>query len=183
MGFTYRQMIGAITSPGVIRLREQFPFDYWDTLYSWYEVEGLRNIAAYLMQFDLSGFNAKAPPPATAAFHEIVDANRPLEDAELADTLDELANSACGATAVTITMLAGAATSAFSAWLLDRKNRRLIPYRLENVGYTQVRNNAAQDGLWKIRRKRQVIYARSNLSRADREKAARQIVEVGQWDQ
>jgi hypothetical protein len=44
----------------------------------------------------------------------------------------------------------------------------------------QVRNDAAQDGLWKINGKRQVIYARNDLSAADRLKAARQIVEGGQ---
>jgi hypothetical protein len=32
----------------------------------------------------------------------------------------------------------------------------------------QVRNDAAQDGLWKISGKRQVIYARNDLSAADR---------------
>jgi hypothetical protein len=44
----------------------------------------------------------------------------------------------------------------------------------------QVPNDAAQDGLWKIKGKRQVIYARNDLSAADRLKAARQIVEGGQ---
>ena len=68
----------------------------------------------------------------------------------------------------------------FQSWVLDRKNRRIIPYRLESAGYVQVRNDAAQDGLWKINGERQVIYARNDLSAADRLKAARQIVEGGQ---
>jgi hypothetical protein len=34
----------------------------------------------------------EAPPPKTAAFWDIVDANRAPEDAELADTLDRLQN-------------------------------------------------------------------------------------------
>jgi hypothetical protein len=34
--------------------------------------------------------NAKASPPKTAAFWEIVDANRAPEDAELADALDAM---------------------------------------------------------------------------------------------
>jgi hypothetical protein len=42
------------------------------------------------------------------------------------------------------------------------------------------RIDAAQDGLWKIKGKRQVIHARNDLSAADRLKAARQIVEGGQ---
>ena len=35
----------------------------------------------------MTGFNAKAPPPKTAAFLEIVDANRAPEDSELMDAL------------------------------------------------------------------------------------------------
>jgi hypothetical protein len=129
---------------------------------------------------DLAGFNAKAPPRTTAAFHAIVDASRAPEDAELADTLDEIAKARQGVTAVTIPMLVAAATGDFLPWLVDRKNRRVIPYRLESAGYVQVRNDAAQDGLWKINGKRQVIYARNDLSAADRLKAARQIVEGDQ---
>jgi hypothetical protein len=43
----------------------------------------------------------------------------------------------------------------------------------------QVRNDAAQDGLWKISGKRHVVYAQNQLSVVDRLKAARQIVEGG----
>jgi hypothetical protein len=160
--------------------KENFIPDYWTSLYRWYEHEGYRNVAAYLTQFDLAEFNAKAPPRPTAAFHAIVDANRAPEDAELADTLDEIAKGGRAVTAVTIPILVAAATGDFLPWLLDRKNRRVIPYRLEGAGYVQVRNDAAQDGLWKISAKRQVIYARNDLSAADRLKAARQIVEGGQ---
>jgi hypothetical protein len=129
---------------------------------------------------DLAGFNAKAPPRTTAAFHAIVDANRAPEDAELADTLDEIAKGGRRVTALTIPMLLAAATGDFPSWLQDRKNRRVIPYRLENAGYVQVRNDAAQDGLWKINGRRQVIYARNNLSAAERLRAARQLVDGGQ---
>ena len=38
----------------------------------------------------------------------------------------------------------------FRAWLTDRKNRRVIPHRLETAGYVPVRNPGADDGLWKI---------------------------------
>jgi Family of unknown function (DUF5906) len=160
--------------------KENFAPDYWTSLYRWYEDEGYRNVTAYLMQIDLSGFNAKAPPRTTAAFHAIVDANRAPEDAELADTLDEIAKRGRPVTAVTIAMLVAAATDEFRSWLLDRKNRRVIPYRLESAGYVHVRNDGAQDGLWKIHGKRQVIYARNDVSAADRLKAVRQIVGDGQ---
>jgi Family of unknown function (DUF5906) len=160
--------------------KEDFTPDYWTSLYRWYEDEGYRNVAAYLAQVDLTDFNVKAPPPTTGAFHAIVDANRAPEDAELADTLDEMEKTGRGVTAVTIPMLVAAAAGEFQSWLQDRKNRRVIPYRLENAGYVQVRNDAAQDGLWKISGKRHVIYARKDLPVADRLKAARRIVEGGQ---
>jgi len=38
----------------------------------------------------LTSFDAKATPPKTPAFWDIVDANRAPEDAELADVLDEM---------------------------------------------------------------------------------------------
>ena len=53
----------------------------------------------------------------------------------------------------------------------ERKNRRIIPHRLEKVGYVPARNDTAQDGLWKINGARQVVYAKSALSVRDRFKA------------
>jgi hypothetical protein len=60
-------------------------------------------------------------------------------------------------------------------WLLDRKRRALIKHRLEDCGYFAVRNRAADDGLWSINRKRQVIYARFDLTLVQRERAARDL--------
>jgi hypothetical protein len=57
-------------------------------------------------------------------------------------------------------------------WLSDRKSRRAIPHRLERVGYVPVRNPYATDGLWKIYRKRQVVYAKSGLTIPQRATAA-----------
>ena len=45
-----------------------------------------------LMQRDISAFDPKAPPPKTAAFWAIVDANRPSEEGELADVIDRMQN-------------------------------------------------------------------------------------------
>ena len=63
---------------------------YWNTIWRWYEDGGLSHVAAWLEQRDISGFDPKAPPPKTAAFWAIVDANRAPEDAGLADALDKL---------------------------------------------------------------------------------------------
>jgi len=49
-------------------------------------------------------------------------------------------------------------------WLLDRKNRRAIPHRMERCGYVPVRNDTAEDGLWVINGRRQAVYARALTS-------------------
>ena len=122
-----------------------------------------------------ASFDPKAPPPKTPAFWDIVDANRAPEDAELADVLDKLDNP----DATTLTQIANAATGDFEAWIRERKNRRVIPYRFERCGYVPVRNDAAEDGLWKIGGTRQVVYARSTLSLRDRLRAASSLVGGG----
>jgi uncharacterized protein DUF5906 len=152
--------------------KEGFVTDYWKTIWGWYEHGGIRHIAAYLAELDISSFDPKAPPPKTAAFWDIVDANRAPEDAELADLLDQLATPDA-VTLLVLTTKAGIAP--IGSWLNERKNRRAIPHRLEQCGYVQVRNDAAKDGMWVINTKRQVIYAKSTLSPIDRLKAANEL--------
>ena len=144
---------------------------YWVDRWRWYESGGFSDVAAYLAAVDLSDFNPKAPPRKTAAFWRIVDANRPPEDAELADALDELGQPA----AVTLIQLVAKAPGGLEDWLLDRKNRRAIPHRLERCGYVPVRNDAADDGLFKIKKRRQVVYGRADLSVRDRHAAVTQL--------
>jgi Family of unknown function (DUF5906) len=159
--------------------KENFSAGYWNALYQWYEDEGYRNVAAYLSQLDLSTFDPKAPPPSTPAFWAIVDANRSPEDADLADVLDEIGKieNETPIKAVTLQMLLSHATGDFRCWLEDRKNRRVIPHRLEDAEYLPVRNLDARDGLWKIVGKRQAIYAHASLSVADRIRAARTLTD------
>jgi hypothetical protein len=148
--------------------KEDFVADYWTGLWAWYDRGGDRHVAAYLATLDLAGFDPKAPPPKTAAFWDIVDANRSPEDAELADVLDDLGNPS----ALTLSLVQSTAPEDFQNWLRERKNRRQMPYRFEQCGYVPVRNNAASDGLWKVRGKRQVVYAKASLSLRDRLAAA-----------
>jgi Family of unknown function (DUF5906) len=149
--------------------QESFPPDYWSELWAWYAQDGESHVATYLAQLDISSFSSKAPPPKTPAFWDIVDASRAPENAELADALDHLGNP----DAVTIAQIAsGASSNEFAAWASDRKNRRIIPHRLESCGYVPVRNDAALDGLWKIYGKRQAVYAKNTLSICDRIAAA-----------
>ena len=69
---------------------------------------------------------------------------------------------------LTLNQIATRATKEFSDWLLDRKNARRIPHRLEACGYVAVRNSYAKDGQWKVDGKRQRIYAKASLSLRDR---------------
>jgi uncharacterized protein DUF5906 len=154
--------------------KDDFPEAYWATLWSYYDNGGDRHVAAYLAELDISGFDPKAPPPKTAAFWDIVDANRAPEDAELADVLDLIGNP----DATTILRIAEGADHDLSLWIKDRKNRRQIPHRLEQVGYVPVRNDYADDGLWKLYGKRQAVYAKSALSPSDRLRSAKALLEA-----
>jgi hypothetical protein len=113
--------------------KDAFPDTYWRDLW---------HVAAYLAELKLSDFDAKAPPAKTSAFWSIVDASRAPEDAELADVLDHLGNP----DATTLGRITAAAAGSFAEWLIDRKNRRAIPYRLEQCGYVPVRNDARAVG-------------------------------------
>jgi Bifunctional DNA primase/polymerase, N-terminal/Family of unknown function (DUF5906)/Primase C terminal 1 (PriCT-1) len=155
--------------------KEDFAPDYWQTIHGWYRNGGIGHVVAYLRTLDLSDFDPKAPPPKTAAFWRVVDAGRAPEDAELADVLDSLGKPA----AVTVAALCIYASDPFREWLQDRRNARQLPHRLEDAGYTAVRNDGAQSGLWVISGKRQVIYARRELAIRDRIVAATALCREG----
>jgi Family of unknown function (DUF5906) len=150
-------------------VKENFSDAYWTKLWKWYENGGDSHVAAYLMHSDISGFDPKAPPPKTAAFWAIVDAGRAPEDAELADAIDLRG----GPPAFVLADLLGHVSSEFADWLQDRKNRRIIPRRIETCGYVPVRNPDAKDGMWKLRARRQVIYAKDSLTYHEQLIAAR----------
>lgn len=164
--------------------QKDFPDSYWNELWDWYDSGGDGHVAAYLMQLDLSDFDAKAPPPKTATWLAIVDANKAPEDAELADILDALGKAAgeiiVRPKAVTLEQLKRKAAGEILAWLCDRKNRRAIPHRLEECGYVLVRNPADKsDGHWKLGGKRQAVYAKAELTAAERIAAARELASSG----
>ena len=77
--------------------------------------------------------------------------------------------------AITIDMIAKVVEGETATWISDRKNRRIIPHRLERCGFEPVRNDTAQDGLWKIAGRRQAVYAHNSLSTQERIKAARKL--------
>jgi Family of unknown function (DUF5906) len=155
------------------RTKEEFSPQYWNELWGWYQAGGYGHVGAYLTEFDLAGFDAKAPPPKTAAFWDIVNANNAPEDAELADVLDALGNP----DALTLRQLIEHAIGTEAAdWLTDRRNRRAVPHRMERCGYAPVRNPYADDGLWKFQDRRQVVYAKARLSLRDQIVAVRKLL-------
>lgn len=150
------------------KTKADFTPGYWRDLYGWFGRGGIGHVAAYLAAHDLSEFDPKAPPEQTRAFWDIVAASTAPEDAELADALDKLGQPP----AITISDIAEVAPQEFRSWLLDRKNSRRIPHRLDEVGYAAVRNRAAKDGLYVIGGIRRPVYARKTLSVRDQIEAA-----------
>ena len=155
-----------------------FTAHYWNDLWGWMNGGGDCSVVAYLLALDISSFDPKAPPPKTAAFWEIVDANRAPEDAELADVLDHMENpDALTLADITLSAHNGTLNLDLYDWLKDRKNRRVIPHRLEKCGYVPVRNDAdTHDGQWKVAERRQTIYAKKALSLRDQLRAARALI-------
>ena len=150
--------------------KEDFTDEYWKQIWGWYDNNGGDgHVAAYLAELDVSAFNPKAPPPKTPAFWDIVSASTAPEDAELADVIDAIGNP----DALTLKQLIAAAMGGIADWLMDRKNRRAIPHRLERCGYVSVRGPC--DGQWKIGGERQTIYAKQTLSPQAREEAAKKL--------
>ena len=155
---------------------EDFSPEFWANFWSWYRNEdGIKHVVAYLHQHDLSGFDPKASPPKTPAFWYMVGADRGETHGELIDAIEALAFPP----ALTINQLVEKAPEL--EWLLDRKMRRVIRKQLEEAGYLATENpNAATDGLWVIKKRRQMIYVRSDWDRQRRLEAARNFQTANQ---
>jgi hypothetical protein len=174
--------------------KEDFSDEYWNGIWKWYEASGYAHVTAYLQTLDVADFNPKAPPPKTAAFWDIVNANHAPEEAELADIIDRLSKPHTKLSGEAVTTEDGmpvlvppevitldmiekeAENTEIGFWIKDRKNRRAIPHRLEKCGYEPVRNDDAKsDGHWKIGGKRQAVYAHTSLTIKERIEAVRRL--------
>jgi hypothetical protein len=167
--------------------KDDFDPDYWNGIWRWYDAGGLDDVVAFLERYDLAGFDPKAPPEKTPAFWRLVDGAQAPEIPALRDALDELGvRQADGSVAlpavVTLEMIIGAASTSdpdgLYAWFKERNNRRAIPHRLETCGYVPVRNTGADDGLWKIGKKRQVVYGLLSVTVPERVAAAATLAAV-----
>ena len=173
---------------------KDFDAAYWTKIWHWYRRGGMARVAGYLNEIDLKDFDfdAKVPPPKTAAFWAIVDAGVAPEDAEFADAIDALAEERREEDgineppdAVTLDDIIRVAGGDFGEWLDERKNRRTILYRMEACGYVPVRKTGRKDGRWKIASRRVTIYAKSSLTLQQRYAAAEKRVKKGEgeeWD-
>jgi hypothetical protein len=163
------------------KTKESFEPGYFRSLYAWLNADGRKNVTAYLRAYDIRSFDAKTPPPKSDAWQRIVDSGRSPEDAELADVIDALGRPK----AVTLKDLSDAAQGEFGDWLVDRKNRRIIPHRLATSGYVPVRNDSAKDGLWVIDNKRKAVYAQVQLAKSEQIMAAYELlgIRIGQGNQ
>lgn len=156
--------------------RDDFPKEYWDSFWGWYDAGGLADCVALLLELDLCKFNPKAPPPRTAGFKIMLEQHRPLEDSVLANVLEALNKPAV--TIFDITNEAGKDLlegSTLISWLTDRKNRKKVRGRLKNCGYTFVSCPDNRDGLWPFGEQRRAIYAKHKLTTKERLAAAQQL--------
>src|SRR5262249_22300551 len=74
------------------RRGEEFPKEFWNEVWGWYEAGGFAHVAALLYQYDLSNFDPKAEPPKTPAFWDMIQADRGATFGELVDAIDALGN-------------------------------------------------------------------------------------------
>ena len=125
--------------------KTDFESGYFDRLWAWLDDGGAEHVAAYLNELDLSGFNPKAPPPKTEAWHAIVNTGHAPEGAELADVIDKLGNPA----ALLLDDLISAAPAL--DWLYAPKSRRIVGHRFEDCGYVRVDNPDSNQGLWMVK--------------------------------
>lgn len=149
------------------RQREDYDLDYFDRFYDWLSSGGTAHVAAYLRSINVSAFRPGRPPEKTDLFHEIVAASRPVETA----WLEEIINAWDGGppTVFVIDSLIRKADGAVKEWLQNPAHRKTIPYRLEECGYTRVRNpHNIVDGRWTVGNKKQNIYGRKDLSEEHR---------------
>lgn len=153
--------------------KEDFTTQYWDDLWAWYHGGGIGHVGAYLATLDLSKFNAKAPPPKTSAFYDIVASNRAPEDSDLDDALEQLGRP----DAVTLYEIGEVSDYNFRDWLNDRRNSRKVPHRMNECGYERVNNPHEKRGRWKTLSGSVAVYARRELSIRDRTIAAEALIE------
>jgi hypothetical protein len=170
-------------------VKENFSENFWKDLYAWYRSGGWGHITAYLHARDISKFDPKAAPPRTEAWRDVVEANLAIENQDFSRAIDMLSqikgDTVIRPSVLSVRMIREAAIGTggnFRGWLMDRKNARAIPYRMEECGYSPVRNPRTKLNSWKYRdaagqRGEESLYGLKNLSQVQREAAGVALVE------
>jgi hypothetical protein len=164
---------------------------YFKALYDFYANGGRQHVAAYMASLDLSKFDPHAPPPKTAAFWTIVDANRSAEDGEIAEVIEKLGNPEV----VPVCDVREAASwDGKLGKLLDDGNPK-VTHLFERTGYTKVVNIDAKDGKWVVNvftrdlrvgikwdatKKRSPVYGRKDIAPRGRLAAAGALADRAQ---
>jgi Bifunctional DNA primase/polymerase, N-terminal/Primase C terminal 2 (PriCT-2) len=166
--------------------------DYFNKLMTYYSDGGYLAVRNYLANLDLSDFDAKAPPPETQAFWEIVENSQAPETSDFAAVALAMGDPPAltarmlrdfnlnGVSNTTdrggMSNLSGFSQfSSFFEWLDDRKNRRQIPRMFSQGGYAAVRNPLTTDGRWRVNDEQTIVYAKSTLDPQGRLRAAQAI--------
>jgi hypothetical protein len=155
---------------------EDFGDAYWSDWWHWYHHEnGIDDVVAYLRNYDISGFDPKAPPPKGPGFWQMANANRGEEHGALLDAIEKVnADRAKAGKPIDIVTFADlAALTPGMSTFRDAKAQYRLAKQLEECGFVRVDNLHSKQGLWRIDGKRQNIYARATMSFADRADLAR----------
>lgn len=150
--------------------------DYFAPLYAWYATGGYDAVAHYLMTVPLDDFSPTAPPPKTAAWHEIVNAYADPNKNVLTRILETIGDP----DAVTVGQVQAADADGELPWH-DTHTRNAIPADFEGAGYVNQRNPANKSGRCQVGgktdRREVAIYVKAKLSKDNRLKAARELFE------
>jgi hypothetical protein len=150
--------------------REGFEEGYFDRLWAFYSRGGIWNVVAWLLAYDLSAFNAKAPPKKTAAFYAMADANMSNDEGDVADMLQEMKHPAV----VTLECFT-AKQSALAVFFSEPKNGSRIHAIMDRAGYFKVKNPDAKSGRWTIKGRKTMVYGRRDLSFRQHDAAVKKL--------
>jgi hypothetical protein len=145
--------------------------EFFAEFHRWRKQEGDAHVAAFLRSHDLTGFDPKAPPRKTPAFWAIVNSSRAPEESEMADVIAALGDPDALTIAQCIAEARKRNMVQFADYLDDRRNRKALPHRLKEAGYTVVSNPDEKGGRWSVGSKRVQVYARQEALERDRRAA------------
>lgn len=157
------------------RTRDEFNGDFWRDFWEWYDGGGFEHVATHLNTLDLAGFDLKAPPPMTAGKLAMIDAGRDVHLGPIGEALDKMRAAGLRTDAVTPQDLVAHGDSAEVYELLtSAKNARNVPRVMAVWGYVKVISDA-KDGRWSVDGTRVPVYARRDLTHAERLAAVRAL--------